>query len=75
MVNISKDVPAATDSITEEIFETKDVDFSEAKMVDLQSWKTNEVDEEVPYENQKCIPVRWVCGMKERITNMFQGFF
>ena len=40
------------------------MDFSEAKMVELQSWKTNEVYEEVPYENQKCISVRWVCGMK-----------
>ena len=64
IVNNSEDVPATTESITEEIFETKDVDFSEAKMVELQSWKTNEVYEEVPYENQKCISVRWVCGMK-----------
>ena len=64
IVNISEDVPATTESVTEEIFETKDVDFSEAKMVELQSWKTNEVYEEVSYENQKCISVRWVCGMK-----------
>ena len=55
IVNNSEDVPATTESITEEIFETKDVDFSEAKMVELQSWKTNEVYEEVSYENQKCI--------------------
>ena len=40
------------------------VRVSEAKMVELQSWKTNEVYEEVPCENQKCISVRWVCGMK-----------
>ena len=65
IVNISEDVPATTESITEEIFEAKDVDFPEAKMVELlQSWKNNEVYEEVPYENQKCISVRWVCGMK-----------
>ena len=32
IVNNSEDVPATTESITEEIFETKDVDFSEAKM-------------------------------------------
>ena len=64
IVNLSEDVPATTESIAEEIFETKDVDFSEAKMVELQSWKTNKVYEEVPYENQKCISVRWVCGMK-----------
>ena len=64
ILNLSEDVPATTESITEEMFETKDVDFSEAKMVELQSWKTNEVCEEVPYENQKCISVRWVCGMK-----------
>ena len=43
IVNLSRDVPATTESITEEIFETKDVDFSEAKMVELQSWKTNKV--------------------------------
>ena len=41
IVNLSEDVPASTESITEEIFETKDVDFSEAKLVELQSWKTN----------------------------------
>ena len=64
IVNLSEDVPAATESITEEIFETKDVDFAEAKMIELQSWKTNKVYEEVPYENQKCISARWVCGMK-----------
>ena len=45
-------------------FETKDVDFPETKMVELQSWKTNEFYEEVLYENQKRISVRWVCGMK-----------
>ena len=33
-VNISEDVPATTESITEEIFETKDVDFSETEMVE-----------------------------------------
>ena len=60
IVNISEDVPATTESITEEIFETKVVDFSEAKMAELQSWKPNEVYGEVPYENQKCISVRWV---------------
>ena len=43
IVKNSEDVPATTESIIEEIFETKDVDFSEAKMVELQSWKTNEV--------------------------------
>ena len=64
VINISEDVPATTESIKEEIFETKDVDFSEVKMVELQRWKTNKVYEEVPYENQKCISVRWVCGMK-----------
>ena len=56
VVDISEDVPATTEFITEEIFEIKDVDFSEAKMVELQSWKTNEVYEEVSYEKQKCIP-------------------
>ena len=55
IVNNSEDAPATTESITEEIFETKDVDFSEAKMVELQSCKTNDVYEEVPFENQKCI--------------------
>ena len=60
IVNLSEDVSATTESITE----TNDVDFSEAKMVESQSWKTNKVYEEVPYENQKCISVRWVCGMK-----------
>ena len=34
------------------------------KMVELQRWKTNEVCEEVTYENQKCISVKRVCGMK-----------
>ena len=63
IVNISENVPATTESITEEIFETKDVDIPEEKMVELQSWKTNEVYEEVPYKSQKCISVRWVCRM------------
>ena len=33
-------------------------------MVELQSWKTNEVYEEVPYVNQKCMSLIWVYGMK-----------
>ena len=64
IVNISEDVPATTESITEQIFETKDAYFSEAKIVEFQSWKINEVYDEIPYEDQKCISVRWVCGMK-----------
>ena len=37
IVNISKDVPATTESVTEEILQTKDVYFAEVKMVELQS--------------------------------------
>ena len=39
IVNISEDVPATTESITEEIFETKDVDFLKQKRLNCKVGK------------------------------------
>ena len=38
--------------------------FETAKLNELNDWKTN-VYEEIPYNNQKLIHVKWVCTMKE----------
>ena len=59
-----------TSGDTQEIYLTKDISFDEAKLAELQSWKQNEVYQEVPFSNQKYITVKWVCTMKE--TN--EGF-
>ena len=39
--------------------------FEKAKLNELKKWKTNNVYEEIPYNNQKLIHVKWVCTMKE----------
>ena len=39
--------------------------YKDAKIRELNSWKNNEVYEEVPYNNQKCISTRWICTLKE----------
>ena len=49
---------------TEEILLVDNEDFAEAKLEELESWKKNEVYDAVPYQNQKCISVRWVCTTK-----------
>ena len=38
--------------------------FETAKLNELNDWKRN-VYEEIPYNNQKLIHVKWVCTMKE----------
>ena len=59
-----------TSGDTQVIYLTKDISFDHAKLAELQSWKQNEVYQEVPFSNQKYITVKWVCTMKE--TN--EGF-
>ena len=39
--------------------------FEKAKLNELNNWKTNNVYEELPYNNQKLIHAKWVCTMKE----------
>nr|CAB3262901.1 uncharacterized protein LOC100184952 [Phallusia mammillata] len=50
--------------IIDEVYHT-DVSFQVAKEEELKSWKRNGVYKTVPYKNQKCISVRWVCTTKE----------
>ena len=54
-----------TSGDTQEIHLTKDISFDDAKLAELQSWKQNEVYQEVPFSNQKYITVKWVRTMKE----------
>lgn len=49
---------------TDEVFELKHESFVGAKEEELNSWKEHHVYEEVPYKQQKCISVRWVCSLK-----------
>ena len=55
----------ATARITEGIFENQHLLFGEAKLKELNSWKTNAYLTE-PYTIQKCISVQWVCPLKEK---------
>ena len=41
-----------------------DIDMSDAKMKELESWRENKVYHEVPYTNQKCVSTRWVYSFK-----------
>ena len=50
---------------TEEIFIVDNSCFQKAKLNELNNWKTNNVYEEMPYNNQKLIHVKWVCTMKD----------
>jgi len=48
----------------ESVLLTNEVDFNEAKSVELDSWKKNKVYIEVEDVGQKCISTRWVCSLK-----------
>ena len=37
-----------------------DLDWSKAKLKELENWKQNNVVQEVPYKAQKCLPTKWV---------------
>ena len=50
---------------TEQIMLTDENCFQKAKLYELNSWKTNNVYEEIPYSNQSLMHVKWVCTMKE----------
>ena len=55
-------------NVCEDVFVTKDVSFDHAKRVEIQSWKDNNVFDEVKNEGQKCVSTRWVCTLKETLT-------
>ena len=48
----------------EDFLLTNEVDFNEAKSVELDSWKQNNVYTEVEDFGQKFISTRWVCSLK-----------
>ena len=48
----------------ESVLLTNEVDFNEAKSVELDTWKKNKVYTEVEDVGQKCISTRWVCSLK-----------
>ena len=50
---------------TEQIMLIDENCFQKAKLYELNSWKTNNVYEEIPYSNQSLMHVKWVCTMKE----------
>ena len=39
--------------------------FHKAKFYELNSWKSNNIYEEIPYSDQNLIHVNWVCNMNE----------
>ena len=49
---------------TDKILLTNSQTFNIAKKKELKSWEDNNVHEVVPYNNQKCISVCWVCSLK-----------
>ena len=49
---------------TDEILLTNSQTFNTAKEKELKSWEDNSNYEVVPYNNQKCISVPWVCSLK-----------
>ena len=55
---------------TDEILEISKVSFEDAKAAELKNWKDHNVYETVPYNQQKCISVRWVCTMKSTNEGM-----
>ena len=55
---------------TDDVFITENLTYDDAKIRELQSWKENNVYEEVPYVKQKCISVRWICSLKQTDTGV-----
>ena len=55
---------AVNDINTEEVMIIDNNCFEKAKLTELNNWKTN-VYEEIPYNNQKLMHLKWVCTMKK----------
>lgn len=51
--------------VDDSIMMMDEVSFEEAKKAELDSWKRNNVYEEVEDRGQKCISTRWICTLKE----------
>ena len=51
-------------NIGENVLLTNEVDFNQAKSMELDSWKQNTVYTEVEDVGQKCVSTRWVCSLK-----------
>ena len=51
-------------STEETIHEVSNINYNDAKLAELKSWKQNKVYHEVPYEGQDLISLRWVCSLK-----------
>ena len=51
-------------STEETIHEVSNINYNDAKLAELKSWKQNNVYQEVPYEGQDLISSRWVCSLK-----------
>ena len=65
-LNIIDKTPIVPDNqTTDGVFITENLTYDDAKIRELQSWKENNVYEEVPYTKQKCISVRWICSLKQ----------
>ena len=63
-VNLTNDI-VVNDINTEEVIIIDDNCFEKAKLNELNNWKTNNVYEEIPYNNEKLIQAKWLYTMKE----------
>ena len=48
-----------------DVLMTEGIDMTEAKIREMESWKQNNVYEEIRDDGQKCISTRWVCSLKK----------
>ncbi len=50
---------------TEDVMVLEDISWEGAKLIELESWKRNQVYQEIEDRNQRCISTRWICTLKE----------
>ena len=55
----------------EEVHVMSNIDFTSSKLLELQSWKDNNVYNEVEDNGQNTISVRWVCTVKNTDNGPF----
>ena len=64
-VNFDKVDDILTNDINTEEVLIIDTCFEKAKLTELNNWKTNNIYEEMPYNNRKLMHVKWVCTVRE----------
>ena len=71
-VNFDKVDDIMTNDINTEEVLIIDTWFEKAKLTKLNNWKTNNIYEEMPYNNQKLMNVKWVCTVRETNNQQYQ---